>query len=76
MILVTINHVTSNSEDKYYLRTKTEQGGIICDISLSDSPITRFVYLDIIDVLKRYYKFSRIDLRIKNEEIDFYDDAF
>lgn len=76
MILVTINHVTSNSEDKYYLRMKTEQGGIICDISLSDSPITRFVYLDIIDVLKRYYKFSRIDLRIKNEEIDFYDDAF
>lgn len=76
MILLTINHVTTNLEDRYYLRMKTERGGIVCDIRLSDRISARFVYWDIIEVLKKYYKFSRVDLQIQDEEIDFNDDVF
>ena len=75
MILLTINHITSNFDDRYYLRMKTESGGIICDIRLSDRISARFAYVDIIKVLKKYYKFSRIDLQIQDEEIDFCDDV-
>jgi len=72
MILLTINHVTTILEDKYYLKLKTENGEMICDILLSDRCVGRFVYLDIIELLKKYYKYSRIDIQIQDEEIDFY----
>ena len=75
MILLTINHVTSDLEDKYYLKMKTERDNTsICDIRLSDKMCARFIYWDIIQVLKKYYKFSRIDLQIQDEEITFHDD--
>ena len=75
MVLLTINHVTVSLEDKYYLRMKTEQGRIICDIRLSDIISARFLYWDIIELLKKYYRFSRIDMQIQDEDIDFYDDV-
>lgn len=75
MILLTINHVTNNLEDRYYLRMKTERGDTICDIRLSDRVSARFIYWDIIGMLKKYYTFSRIDLQIQNEEIEFYDNV-
>jgi len=75
MVLLTINHVTMNLEDKYYLRMKTEQGRTICDIRLSDRLNTRFLYGDIIELLRKYYRFFRIYMQIQDEEIDFYDDV-
>jgi len=75
MVLLTINHVTMNLEDKYYLRMKTEQGKTICDIRLSDRINARFLYGDIMELLRKYYRFSRIDMQIQDEEIDFYDDV-
>jgi hypothetical protein len=64
-----------NLENKYYLRMKTEQGRIICDIRLSDRISARFLYWDIIGLLRKYYRFSRIDMQIQDEDIDFYDDV-
>jgi hypothetical protein len=75
MVLLTINRVTVNLEEKYYLRMKTEQGRIICDIRLSDIISARFLYWDIIELLRKYYRFSRIDMQIQDEDIDFHDDV-
>jgi len=71
MILITIDQLTYDCGDKYYLKLQAENGKTICDIRLSDILVGRFVYMDIIDLLKKHYKFSRIDIQINNEEVDF-----
>lgn len=75
MVLLSINHVTMDLEDTYYLRMKTKQGRIICDIRLSDIISARFLYWDIIELLRKHYIFTRIDMQIQDEKIAFCDNG-
>lgn len=71
MFILTANHITVKGEDSYELKMKTKEGKILCNILLSGVFVSRYDFLDIIDLLKRCYRLSWVDLEIQGEEIIF-----
>jgi len=71
MFILIVNHITVKGENSYELKMKTKEGKILCDILLSDVFVSRYDFLDIIDLIKRCYRLSWVDLKIQGEEIIF-----